>query len=97
MMEFISTALLLLREGLKSIRTFTSAFRQWDTVDAEVKVPAAEFPELSNILFLKSRVGQRWSCMYCTCCQEFLLLIVTFPVHSTSFFPNPLSTFLLLL
>ena len=56
---------------------------QWGTVDAEMKVPSVENPELMNVLPLKPGVGQNIA-MYAllTARNFFHVLISTSHVHS---------------
>ena len=60
---------------------------QWGTVDAEMKVPSVENPELINVFPLKPGVGQKIA-MYAllTARNFFHVLISTSHVHSPSFF-----------
>ena len=66
---------------------FIGADPQWGTVDAKIKVPSVENPELTDVLPLKPGVGQIIA-MHAshTARNSFLVLILTFPVHSPSFF-----------
>ena len=66
-------------------------FPHWGTEYAEIKVPSAENPEPINVLPLKPGAGQ-YIVMHAHWMSFFLVLIFTFPVHSLSFFSNPLPT-----
>ena len=64
------------------------------TVDAGIKVPSVENPEVTSVFPLKPREGQNIARHASpTARSSFLLLISTFPVHSPSFFSNPFPTF----
>ena len=57
------------------------------TVDAGIKVPSVENPEVTSVFPLKPREGQNIARHASpTARSSFLLLISTFPVHSPSFF-----------
>ena len=62
------------------------------TVDAEIKVPSVENPQLMNVLPLKPGVSQNIA-MYAllTARNFFHVLISTYQVHSPSFFSKILS------
>ena len=64
------------------------------TVDAGIKVPSVENPEVTSVLPLKPGEGQNIA-RYAspTARSSFLVLISTFPVHSPLFFSNPFPTF----
>ena len=63
--------------------------------DAEMKVPSVENTELTHVLLLKPGVGQDIAIHASPTARNFVLvLIFTLPVHSPSFSPNPLPTFL---
>ena len=56
------------------------------TADAEIKVSTTENPDLPNVLPLKPEVGQNTATHASpTVGNVFLVLISTFPVHSSSF------------
>ena len=67
---------------------------QCGTVDAEIEVPSVEDPEVTSVLPLKPGEGQNIARHASpTARSSFLVLISSFPVHSPSFFPNPLPMF----
>ena len=75
--------------GMESLYLFS--LPQSGTADAEIKVPSDEILELTNILPLKPGVGQNIAIHASPTARNiFLVQISTFPVHSPSFFPNPL-------
>ena len=66
---------------------------EWNTADAEIKVSSADNPELSEVLSSKSGAGQNIAMLASPTAGNFPFLIYTFPVNSTSFCPDPLTSF----
>ena len=68
---------------------------QWGPANAEIQVPSVENSELRNVLPLRLRVGQNIAMhALCTAKNFLLVLALTSPVHSPSFFfANPLPAF----
>ena len=65
--------------------------RQWVTAETEIKIPSVENTEPTNVLPVKSGLGQNIA-MHAspTARKFFLVLISAIPVHWPSFFPSPL-------
>ena len=63
-------------------------------MDAEIKVPSVEHPELTDVLTLKLGVDQSIDMLASPTAKNFFLVpISTFPIHLPSFSPNHLCTF----
>ena len=58
-------------------------------MDAEIKVPSVENPELINVLLLGFGIGQNIAKLASPTAKNFFrVLISNFPVHSPYFFPT---------
>ena len=67
---------------------------QCGTANAKIKIPYAESPEMTKVLLLKPGVGQNITTHASPIARNFFFVLSSsFPVHSSSFFPNPLNTF----
>ena len=64
---------------------------RWSTVDAEIKVPSTENPELLKVFYLKPAVSQNIDLRVSPVARNHTCLISAFPVVS-AVFPNPLQT-----
>ena len=71
-----------------------SCHPQWVLRTQKLRSPSVESPDLTAVLPSEPVVGQNIAIhVWPTVMNFFLVLISTFPIHSPSFFPNPLSAY----